>query len=284
MSKVFAVVNTKGGVGKTTFTANLGGILADMGQRVLLIDADFQASLSSHYKIKQQAEYGLKELIITRTFKGCISKTDIENLDIIISNDPDAELTTWFRQGSTHFLSLASVVMDIKESNLYDYIILDSEGVTKSELQEAVIVSADKLLAPILPQYKPAREFSRGFVRTLNRVKPPKGMEHFYSIPETIMFFNAQDNTNDNAKVINELRTEFKDGIISGSDFEISTMDTIIPDLSTYNKACGLQQPVHRIEKKRYNSKALSALETMTAFVYELCPELSGVDASAIQE
>ena len=42
----FTITSTKGGVGKTTLTANLGALLADMGQRVLLIDADAQASLS----------------------------------------------------------------------------------------------------------------------------------------------------------------------------------------------------------------------------------------------
>lgn len=43
------IVSTKGGVGKTTLTANLGGLLADSGYRVLLIDADPQPTLSSYY-------------------------------------------------------------------------------------------------------------------------------------------------------------------------------------------------------------------------------------------
>ncbi len=42
----FTVISTKSGVGKTTLTANLGALLADIGLRVLMIDADVQPSLS----------------------------------------------------------------------------------------------------------------------------------------------------------------------------------------------------------------------------------------------
>ena len=49
MAVVYSVVNQKGGVGKTTTTANLGAALAARGQRVLLIDLDAQANLSAHF-------------------------------------------------------------------------------------------------------------------------------------------------------------------------------------------------------------------------------------------
>ncbi len=48
MTLRLAIVSTKGGVGKTTLTANLGALLADVGQRVLLVDADIQPTLSSY--------------------------------------------------------------------------------------------------------------------------------------------------------------------------------------------------------------------------------------------
>ena len=47
----FTITSTKGGVGKTTLTANLGALLADMGLRVLLIDADVQPSLSKYFPL-----------------------------------------------------------------------------------------------------------------------------------------------------------------------------------------------------------------------------------------
>ena len=43
---VLTICSTKGGVGKTTLTANLAGFLADAGQQVLLVDADIQPTLS----------------------------------------------------------------------------------------------------------------------------------------------------------------------------------------------------------------------------------------------
>ena len=53
---VFGVVATKGGVGKTTVAANLGGLLADIGYRVLLIDADVQPSLSRYFALAHDAD------------------------------------------------------------------------------------------------------------------------------------------------------------------------------------------------------------------------------------
>ncbi len=49
MGTVYSVVNQKGGVGKTTTTANVGAALAHKGKRVLLIDIDAQANLSAHF-------------------------------------------------------------------------------------------------------------------------------------------------------------------------------------------------------------------------------------------
>ncbi|MDY0073526.1 MAG: ParA family protein, partial [Thauera sp.] len=48
---IFSTIATKGGVGKTTISANIGALIADMGLRVLLVDADIQASLSKFYEI-----------------------------------------------------------------------------------------------------------------------------------------------------------------------------------------------------------------------------------------
>ncbi len=57
------VLASKGGVGKTTTVANLGGLLHDIGFRVLLIDGDIQPSLSRYYELSHKAPFGLTQLV-----------------------------------------------------------------------------------------------------------------------------------------------------------------------------------------------------------------------------
>ena len=93
-----AIVSTKGGVGKTTLAANLGALLADMGLRVLLIDADEKPSLSKYFPLRRRAENGLTHVITKGvvTFDA-ISEIDLPalpgSLDIVVSDSPEINLS-----------------------------------------------------------------------------------------------------------------------------------------------------------------------------------------------
>src|SRR3989337_2154558 len=94
----FTVISTKGGVGKTTLTANLGALFADMGLRVLMIDADVQPSLSKFYPLRvvPKPEAGLTEVMVRGELTTrCISSTTYQNLDIVVSDDPEGSLPHW---------------------------------------------------------------------------------------------------------------------------------------------------------------------------------------------
>jgi chromosome partitioning related protein ParA len=62
--QVVSIISTKGGVGKTTTAANLGGFAADAGLRVLLLDLDVQPTLSSYFDARPvRAPAGIYELL-----------------------------------------------------------------------------------------------------------------------------------------------------------------------------------------------------------------------------
>ncbi len=82
---IVAVMNYKGGVGKTTLTANLGGEVAKRGHRVLLIDLDPQANLTfSFYSLPQWHE-GLDQRTIKQWYEGDIPGREVPLSELIVT-------------------------------------------------------------------------------------------------------------------------------------------------------------------------------------------------------
>ena len=94
--QVISIISTKGGVGKTTTAANLGGFVADAGLRVLLLDLDVQPTLSSYFALNIRAPGGIYELLASNecNTNRLISHTAIANLDLVLSNDDHGQLNT----------------------------------------------------------------------------------------------------------------------------------------------------------------------------------------------
>jgi chromosome partitioning related protein ParA len=77
----FAVMSTRGGVGKTTLAENLGAVLADMGIRVLLIDADIQPSLSKYFPLTHTAAFGLTRVITKQIIGRLMGRTQAQFIE-----------------------------------------------------------------------------------------------------------------------------------------------------------------------------------------------------------
>ncbi len=272
MAKIYGVVSTKGGVGKTSFSAQFGGILADMQQRVLLVDADFQQSLSSYYTLRRQAPHGLRKLITTANPDGCISQTSIDNLDIVISDDIGQKLLDWLRESINHSFYLTAALKKLKDE--YDYIIIDSQG-ARGILQESIIMACNELISPIVPEYLDSQEFMRGTVAMLKSLEPADGIGiPMPNIPNLTGLIYRQDRTNDSVAIANILRKRFH----NASDGKIRILKAYVPTMASYKKAAARHLPVHRIEvRRRADSPTPSAYDAYLAVVHELLPHLSDV-------
>ncbi|WP_147465320.1 ParA family protein, partial [Pseudomonas syringae group genomosp. 3] len=169
--RVVSVVSTKGGVGKTTVAANLGGLLADAGQRVLMLDLDSQPTLSSYYALSQKANAGAYELIALNltTYTQIISRTVIEGLDLILSNDHQGRLNTLLLHAPDGRLRLRNLLDNFRRN--YDLLLIDTQG-ARSVLLEMAILASDLAISPITPEMLAARELHRGTLKLMNELEP----------------------------------------------------------------------------------------------------------------
>jgi chromosome partitioning related protein ParA len=256
------VVSTKGGVGKTTLAANLGALLSDMGYRVLLIDADPQPTLSSYFRLKHSSPGGITQLLVNSSVNGVVSQTDIENLDIIVSDDPSNKLRDWIRDTPDGRVRLKYLLG--KADLGYDFVLIDTQGAV-GPLQDAAVVAADFMLSPIPPEVLSAREFVRGTVSMIKRLQPMSRM----GAPIGPLFgvIYRMDRTLDAKHIAQELR----EATFTSSKGAITILETVIPSAVVYREAATQKIPVHRLERK---GSAPSAKETMLALVYELIPNL----------
>ena len=266
MTLKITIMSTKGGVGKTTQTANLGGILADLGQRVLLVDADAQPTLSSYFELKQQAPNGLSALITGPKLDGVISHTAMKNLDIILSDDPESALQNWILHTPDGRVRLKHLLSKFDDN--YDFILIDTQGAV-GPLQDAAVLAADMLLSPIPPEILSAREFTRGTLGMLDRLQPMTYMGA--PVGPLYGLIYRMDRTVDAQRIARELRRES-----APSRGQIRILDTVIPSTVAYREAATSQVPVHQWERRRSGPSA-SARETMLSLVRELFPHLSDV-------
>ncbi len=144
--KVVAVLNHKGGVGKTTFCGNTAQALALSGFRVLVIDNDSQHNLSSMFGLKPQSPnirdlYQAKRKEQPKVLLKCIRKTEIDNLHIVTSSSIlcDSDI------GDTDALKKAINISSLER--FYDYVLIDNApGMDK--LQAAAINASDMIFVP----------------------------------------------------------------------------------------------------------------------------------------
>ena len=270
----FTIASTKGGVGKTTLTANLGALLADMGLRVLLIDADLQPSLSKYFALASPwPSAGLTDVLLNgKMTAACITSTVFPNLDIVVSDDPEGHLPNWLLNRIDRGFRLRLALQSALVVDAYDCVLIDTQG-AMGPVQDAAILAADILVSPITPEVLSAREFRDGTLALLERLEPGSAFGATLGAVKAVIY--RQDRTADARLIAAKIREDF----VRLED-RFSILDTVVPHAKAYKEAATLRIPVHRHERRR-DGVMPSASAVMHQLAWELIPSLQGIYADA---
>ncbi len=148
MGKIVAIVNQKGGVGKTTTAVNLAYSLAKAGKKTLLVDIDPQGNASSGVGIEEeQIDYTTYQAMISEvSTEEATIKTPYKKLDLLASNIDlvGAEIELVDEEGRERFLQKA--LGQVKEN--YDFILIDCPP-SLGLLTINALTAADSVMIPV---------------------------------------------------------------------------------------------------------------------------------------
>lgn len=169
MGRIIAIANQKGGVGKTTTAINLSAALAELGQKVLVIDVDPQGNTTSGFGLnKNELEKTIYELMLGEyEIEDCIIKDILDNLSILPSNVELAAAEIELIGIDEKEYILKKEVAKVRDE--YDFVIIDCPP-SLNMLTVNAMTTADTVLVPIQCEYYALEGLSQ-LLHTVDLVK-----------------------------------------------------------------------------------------------------------------
>src|SRR5215813_10970941 len=249
MSRILAVANQKGGVGKTTTTINLGAALAKLGQRVLVVDVDPQSNLTSGLGQRgQTTPAGTVYEALTRVdapteVEAFAVPTDVERLKLLPADQnltgAEIELVTLSRREER----LRSLLESARDT--YDDVLIDCPP-SLGLLTLNALVAADAVLIPLHCEYF-ALEGLADLVGTMRRVRA--SFNPALDI-EGVLLTMFDERTNLGQQVARDVRQFFKEKVFR----------TVIPRNVRLGEAPSHGMPVILYDVKSRGAEAYLAL------------------------
>ncbi len=243
MAKVISIINQKGGVGKTTTAVNLSALMADMGQRVLIIDLDPQGNTTSGLGMAVE-DKSMYEVLLGRVqMKDLVERTDFKNLSIAGSDirlsGAEIELVNAEKREYRLKTALSPIQKD------FDFILIDCPP-SLSLLTVNALAASDGVIIPIQCEYY-ALEGVASLMSTIQRVK--KTINPHLEV-EGVLLTMLDGRTNLGLQVVDEVKKHFKKQVYG----------TVIPRTVRLGEAPSHGEPIHIYDKRSTGTTAYAAL------------------------
>ena len=245
MAKIIAVVNQKGGVGKTTSTVNLAASVALKGQKVLLMDIDPQGNATSGLGVnKRELETSSYDVIVNALpIEKAIRKTEFENLWVLPSNmnlaGAELELVDMKHRES----KIKNAVAPIKSE--FDFIFLDCPP-SLGLITLNALCAADTVLVPIQCEYYALE----GLSQLMSTIRQVKRLYNPHIEMEGVLLTMYDGRLNLTQQVVGELKRFFPKKVYA----------TAIPRNVKLSEAPSYGLPIHYYDK---NSKGAAAYDAL---------------------
>jgi chromosome partitioning protein len=245
LSKIIAVCNQKGGVGKTTTAVNLSAYLADLGKTVLLIDTDPQGNATSGVGVdKNSISQSIYHVIIDQTdISNIIIPTSVPGLSLAPADlhltGAQIELVTTFGREQR----LKKGIQPIKE--MFDLVVIDCPP-NLGLLTINALTASDTVLIPLQCEYYAMEGLSQ-LLHTIQLVQ--ENLNPSLSI-EGVVLTMADYRTNLTNEVIKEAREFFKERIY----------DTVVPRSIRLSEAPGYGKPILLYDKHSHGAESYKKL------------------------
>jgi len=210
--RIFAVVNQKGGVGKTTTSINLGTALAAVGRRVLIVDFDAQGNASTGLGIgRTEREMTSYDIVVDRLpLEKAVLSTIVPRLDIVPGDENlsgvETELAADPHRSYRLREALHSYIDRAEAEGLakYEYILIDCPP-SLSSLTLNAMTAADALLVPLQCEFLALEGLSQ-LLRTVDVVR--QGLNPSLEIQGVVLtMYDRRNNLSD--QVADEVRAFF---------------------------------------------------------------------------
>ena len=224
--RVWTIANQKGGVGKTTTVVSLAGLLIDRGFRVLLIDTDPHASLTSYLQYdSDQLPVSLYDLFQDPAankaeLEQLILPTEINGLSLIPASMSLATLDRVLGNSEGMGLFLNKQLKLVEDD--YDFVLIDCPPVLGVMMINA-LAACERILVPVQTEFLASKGLKR-MIQTLDIMQQSRGEEFDYCIIPTM--FDRR--TKASISTLDKIKESYKDKVWSG----VIPIDTKFRDAS----------------------------------------------------